>query len=124
VGAGGVWAPAAVEAEAGLLGVVVADAEGHAMIPSRVLDGRVKVWDIIGRSLGVHDASTVGAGAGGVAAVLARSAGVGENLKQVSPSPVHLNLKSYHLLATLPISRQQLNNLRLHLLTFNEPIIR
>jgi copper chaperone for superoxide dismutase len=40
------------------------------------------VWDIIGRSLAVHDGGVAGA-AGGAAAVLARSAGVGENLKRV-----------------------------------------
>lgn len=71
-------AGAAASGEAGRLGSVVADAEGHAVIPSRVIDGRVKVWDVIGRSLAVHDDE-----GGGAAAVLARSAGVGENLKKV-----------------------------------------
>lgn len=65
---------------AGRVGDVVADEEGRAVISSRVLGERVKVWDVIGRSLGVHPNGDETAGA---AAVLARSAGVGENLKRV-----------------------------------------
>ena len=68
-------------AAAGDLGEVTADADGRATVPSRVVDARVKVWDVIGRSLAVVPTDR-GAG-GGAAAVLARSAGVGENLKRV-----------------------------------------
>ena len=67
---------------AGDLGEVTADADGRATVPSRVVDSRVKVWDVIGRSLAV--VRTNGPGEeDGAAAVLARSAGVGENLKRV-----------------------------------------
>eukprot|EP00740_Mantoniella_antarctica_P002354 CAMPEP_0181365088 /NCGR_PEP_ID=MMETSP1106-20121128/9837_1 /TAXON_ID=81844 /ORGANISM="Mantoniella antarctica, Strain SL-175" /LENGTH=320 /DNA_ID=CAMNT_0023480053 /DNA_START=47 /DNA_END=1005 /DNA_ORIENTATION=- len=75
---GGGGTPAAETEKAGHLGSIFADAEGHATIPSRVIDERIHVWDIIGRSLAVHDGGVAGA-AGGAAAVLARSAGVGEN---------------------------------------------
>lgn len=49
---------------AGHLGCVTADETGHAVIPSRVVDGRVKVWDIIGRSLAVHDGGAEGVSVG------------------------------------------------------------
>ena len=65
---------------AGRIGDVVADEKGGAMISSRVLGERVKVWDVIGRSLGIHPNGDESEGA---AAVLARSAGAGENLKRV-----------------------------------------
>ena len=65
---------------AGRIGDVVADEKGGAIISSRVLGERVKVWDVIGRSLGVHPNGDESEGA---AAVLARSAGAGENLKRV-----------------------------------------
>ena len=72
------------EDKAGHLGSVTADAEGNATIPSRVVDSRLKVWNFIGRSLAVHDAGATGLGGDkATAAVLARSAGVGENLKKV-----------------------------------------
>lgn len=67
---------------AGDLGEVTADADGRATVPARVVDSRVKVWDVIGRSLAVCRTDAAGGGAG-AAAVLARSAGVGENLKRV-----------------------------------------
>ena len=67
---------------AGDLGEVTADADGRATVPSRVVDSRVKVWDVIGRSLAVVRANGP-CEEDGAAAVLARSAGVGENLKRV-----------------------------------------
>ena len=67
---------------AGEIGEVTADADGRATVPARVVDSRVKVWDVIGRSLAVCRADAAGGG-DGAAAVLARSAGVGENLKRV-----------------------------------------
>ena len=73
---------------AGDLGTVTADANGKATIPSRVVDSRLKVWDVIGRSLAIVGVSGDGdeeihSQKPGAAAVLARSAGVGENLKRV-----------------------------------------
>ena len=68
---------------AGDLGTVTADANGKATIPSRVVDSRLKVWDVIGRSLAIVEVSGDGEKIPGAAAVLARSAGVGENLKRV-----------------------------------------
>jgi len=68
---------------AGDLGTVTADANGKATIPSRVVDSRLKVWDVIGRSLAIVGVSGDGEKIPGAAAVLARSAGVGENLKRV-----------------------------------------
>ena len=65
---------------AGRIGDVVADEKGGAIISSRVLGERVKVWDVIGRSLGVHPNGDESEGA---AAVLARSAGRVKNLKRV-----------------------------------------
>ncbi len=69
-------------AAAGDLGEVTADADGRATVPGAVVDARVKVWEIIGRSLAVVPTDG-GGGGGGAAAALARSAGVGENLKRV-----------------------------------------
>jgi len=72
---------------AGDLGTVTADANGKATIPSRVVDSRLKVWDVIGRSLAIvgvsGDEESQKSQKPGAAAVLARSAGVGENLKRV-----------------------------------------
>jgi copper chaperone for superoxide dismutase len=73
---------------AGDLGTVTADANGKATIPSRVVDSRLKVWDVIGRSLAIVEVSgdedeEIHSQKTGAAAVLARSAGVGENLKRV-----------------------------------------
>ena len=72
---------------AGDLGTVTADANGKATIPSRVVDSRLKVWDVIGRSLAIVELSgddeDEKSQKPGAAAVLARSAGVGENLKRV-----------------------------------------
>lgn len=68
---------------AGDLGTVIADSNGKATIPSRVVDSRLKVWDVIGRSLAIVGVSGDGEKIPGAAAVLARSAGVGENLKRV-----------------------------------------
>ena len=72
---------------AGDLGTVTADANGKATIPSRVVDSRLKVWDVIGRSLAIvgvsGDDDEEMIQKTGAAAVLARSAGVGENLKRV-----------------------------------------
>ena len=72
------------------MGTLVADANGEVTIVSRVVDARLKAWDIIGRSLAVVEQGGGGGGGGGedgtstgAAAVLARSAGVGENLKRV-----------------------------------------
>jgi copper chaperone for superoxide dismutase len=69
------------------LGTLVADANGEVTIVSRVVDARLKAWDIIGRSLAVVEQGGGGGGedgtSTGAAAVLARSAGVGENLKRV-----------------------------------------
>lgn len=70
------------EDSVGVVGVVVADAAGSAKMPSTILNSKLKVWDIIGRSVGVH-ASRTPAVEGGIAAVLARSAGVGENHKKL-----------------------------------------
>ena len=72
---------------AGDMGTLVADANGEVTIVSRVVDARLKAWDIIGRSLAVVEQGGGGGGedgtSTGAAAVLARSAGVGENLKRV-----------------------------------------
>ena len=69
---------------AGDLGTVTADANGKATITSRVVDSRLKVWDVIGRSLAIVGVSgDEEIQKPGAAAVLARSAGVGENLKRV-----------------------------------------
>ncbi len=69
------------------MGTLVADANGEVTIVSRVVDARLKAWDIIGRSLAVVEQGGGGGGedgtSTGAAAVLARSAGVGENLKRV-----------------------------------------
>lgn len=70
---GGVFEPG------GDLGLVEADASGDGVVASRVVDNELKVWDIIGRAVAVAPES---GDAGGVAAVLARSAGMGDNLKQ------------------------------------------
>jgi len=70
---GGVFEPG------GDLGLVEADASGDGVVASRVVDNELKVWDIIGRAVAVAPESGDGAG---VAAVLARSAGMGDNLKQ------------------------------------------
>jgi copper chaperone for superoxide dismutase len=49
-----------------------------------VVDSRLKVWDVIGRSLAIVGVSgDEEIQKPGAAAVLARSAGVGENLKRV-----------------------------------------
>ena len=72
---------------AGDLGTVTADANGKTTIPSRVVDSRLKVWDVIGRSLAIVEVSGDDEDEKSqkpwAAAVLARSAGVGENLKRV-----------------------------------------
>jgi len=66
----------------GELGVLEADASGDGVVASRVVDARLKVWDIIGRAVAVAPETTSADEARGVAAVLARSAGMGDNLKQ------------------------------------------
>jgi copper chaperone for superoxide dismutase len=63
--------------EGGDLGFLEADGNGDAVVVSRVVSQELKVWDIIGRAIGIERLD----GKGGVAAVLARSAGMGENLK-------------------------------------------
>ena len=69
------------DADAGVVGVVDADARGAATMPSTILSGALKAWDIIGRSVVICPThAEVG---DGVAAVLARSAGVGENHKKL-----------------------------------------
>ena len=80
----GIESVGGVYPEGGDLGVVVADANGDATVPSRVVDGRLKAWDIIGRSVAIEpEPESKDAGkARGAAAVLARSSGVGDNLKQ------------------------------------------
>ena len=77
--AGGVYEAGGEDGgQAGDLGRLEADASGRAVVASRVVDGRVKVWDIIGRSVAVEKN-----GEEAIVAVLARSAGVGDNLKQL-----------------------------------------
>ena len=66
--------------EVGELGVVQGNANGDATVVSRVLRDELKVWDVIGRAIGI--APMDGDEKNGVAAVLARSAGMGDNLKQ------------------------------------------
>ena len=80
----GIESVGGVYPEGGDLGVVVADANGDATVPSRVVDGRLKAWDIIGRSVAIEpEPESKDAGkARGAAAVLARSSGGGDNLKQ------------------------------------------
>jgi len=73
---GGVFEPG------GDLGLVEADASGDGVVASRVVDNELKVWDIIGRAVAVAPETTSADEARGVAAVLARSAGMGDNLKQ------------------------------------------
>ena len=66
----------------GFIGVVVADASGAASMPSTVLTSALKAWDVIGRAVVVHASERVET-EGAIAAVLARSAGVGENHKKL-----------------------------------------
>lgn len=73
------------QAPVGDLGDVLADANGDAVVVSRVVRGEIKVWDVIGRAVGIVPVDAGGTEKGtekGVAAVLARSAGMGDNLKQ------------------------------------------
>ena len=71
-----------VGAPSGLIAVVEADENGTVKMPSTILSGNLKTWDVIGRSVGVHATETPSVD-GGIAAVLARSAGVGENHKKL-----------------------------------------
>lgn len=71
-----------VSAPSGLIAVVEADENGTVKMPSTILSGNLKTWDVIGRSVGVHATETPSVD-GGIAAVLARSAGVGENHKKL-----------------------------------------
>mmetsp|Transcript_13137 Transcript_13137/g.25087 ORF Transcript_13137/g.25087 Transcript_13137/m.25087 type:complete len:270 (+) Transcript_13137:164-973(+) len=67
---------------AGHLGTLVADEAGHAELRTRCSD-RLKVWDIIGRTVAVHDVPGAKGGDEGAAAVVARSSSVGLNYKTV-----------------------------------------
>ena len=69
------------QAPVGDLGEVLADANGDAVVVSRVVRGEIKVWDVIGRAVGIVPVECSETEKG-VAAVLARSAGMGGNLKQ------------------------------------------
>jgi copper chaperone for superoxide dismutase len=69
------------QAPVGDLGNVLADANGDAVVASRVVRGEIKVWDVIGRAVGIVPVECSETEKG-VAAVLARSAGMGDNLKQ------------------------------------------
>jgi len=86
--------PQDVDRHAGDLGNIVADAQGHASF--RIADQVLKVWDIIGRAMVVHELEddlgrggnelslmTGNAGARLACGIVARSAGVLENSKKV-----------------------------------------
>jgi len=68
---------------AGALGTIVVGADGRGAVGGRLVDARLKSWDVIGRALGVYDAAAPAEGGAGIAAVIARSAGVGDNRKKV-----------------------------------------
>ncbi|ABP00698.1 putative copper chaperone for Cu/Zn superoxide dismutase, partial [Ostreococcus lucimarinus CCE9901] len=70
------------EGGAGMIGIVVADENGSATMPSTMLSSELKAWDVIGRSVAVYAAAD-GDTTGAVCAVLARSAGVGANHKKL-----------------------------------------
>jgi|MDSW01.1.fsa_nt_gb copper chaperone for superoxide dismutase len=70
------------EGGAGMIGIVVADENGSATMPSTMLSSELKAWDVIGRSVAVYAAAD-GDTTCAVCAVLARSAGVGANHKKL-----------------------------------------
>ena len=63
----------------GEIAVVVSDARGEITLPATILSDGLKTWDVIGRSVAVRNTETNAS----VVAVLARSAGVGENHKKL-----------------------------------------
>ncbi|CEG00848.1 Superoxide dismutase (Cu/Zn) / superoxide dismutase copper chaperone [Ostreococcus tauri] len=64
---------------AGEIAVVVSDARGEITLPATILSDGLKTWDVIGRSVALRNTETNAS----VVAVLARSAGVGENHKKL-----------------------------------------
>lgn len=82
------WALLIQERHAGDLGNLETDSEGHASYVAS--NDKLKVWDLIGRAVVVYQGADDGgkegsgnAGEGIAAAVIARSAGVGENYKSL-----------------------------------------
>ncbi|CAI5510748.1 unnamed protein product [Closterium sp. Naga37s-1] len=74
-------AAAAADGPAGDLGVLNADDKGHASYAAP--STRLKVWDLIGRAVAVYDGADRSNSKGLAAAVIARSAGVGQNYKSL-----------------------------------------
>ncbi|CAI5510007.1 unnamed protein product [Closterium sp. Naga37s-1] len=72
---------AAADGPAGDLGVLNADDEGHASYAAP--STRLKVWDLIGRAVAVYEGADRSNSKGLAAAVIARSAGVGQNYKSL-----------------------------------------
>ncbi|CAI5522618.1 unnamed protein product [Closterium sp. Naga37s-1] len=66
---------------AGDLGVLNTDDKGHASYAAP--STRLKVWDLIGRAVAVYDGADRSSSKGLAAAVIARSAGVGQNYKSL-----------------------------------------
>eukprot|EP00897_Mesotaenium_endlicherianum_P001176 jgi/Mesen1/11059/ME000099S10497 len=67
--------------DAGHLGALEADEKGHA--EHQGASNKLQVWDLIGRAVVVHEGDVSSPGKGIAAAVIARSAGVGENYKKL-----------------------------------------
>ncbi|GJP56928.1 hypothetical protein CLOM_g15981 [Closterium sp. NIES-68] len=74
-------APSTTDGPAGDLGVLETDGKGHASYAAP--SSRLKVWDLIGRAVAVYDGADRGSSKGLAAAVIARSAGVGQNYKSL-----------------------------------------
>ncbi|CAI5503755.1 unnamed protein product [Closterium sp. Naga37s-1] len=72
---------AAADGPAGDLGVLNTDDKGHAAYAAP--STRLKVWDLIGRAVAVYDGADRASSKGLAAAVIARSAGVGQNYKSL-----------------------------------------
>ncbi|GAQ90354.1 copper/zinc superoxide dismutase copper chaperone [Klebsormidium nitens] len=66
--------------EAGFLGIANADETGHAELPTAVV--QLRVYDLIGRALVISESDKVST-ENAFASVVARSAGVGQNLKNL-----------------------------------------
>lgn len=66
--------------EAGFLGVANANDAGHAELPTAVV--QLRVYDLIGRALVISESDKVSTD-NAFASVIARSAGVGQNLKNL-----------------------------------------
>ncbi|CAI5997389.1 unnamed protein product [Closterium sp. NIES-65] len=74
-------AAVAADGPAGDLGVLNTDDKGHASYAAP--STRLKVWDLIGRAVAVYDGADRSSSKGLAAAVIARSAGVGQNYKSL-----------------------------------------